>query len=163
MNDPLHATAIALAVDSDGPLAGVLILGAPGVGKSSLALGAIEACPYGRTAIVADDAVLLAPKGERLVARPPAPIAGLIEVRGFGPAPVRAEPQIALVFAVDLDAAPERVADPRDFRPVSEAATLPLYPFRWRGDEALAPHRLRIVARSVLSGQTRRGKQDGSP
>jgi HPr kinase/phosphorylase len=163
MSEPLHATAIALAVDPDGPLAGVLILGSSGSGKSSLALAAIEACPFRRTAIVADDVVILEAQGERLIARCPTPIAGLIEARGVGPAPVRSLPEILLLFAVDLDAAPARMPEPGSLQPVSEAATLPLYPFAWRGAEALSAAKLRIVARSVLSGQTGRGKQDDTP
>lgn len=163
MSDPLHATALALGVDADGPLAGVLIFGKSGSGKSSLALAAIEACPWRRTAIVADDAVVLKAQGKRLFARAPGPIAGLVEARGFGPAPVRSVPEILLLFAVDLDAAPARMPEVSVLQPVSEAATLPLYPFVWRGAEALAAAKLRIVARSVLSGQIGQGKQDGAP
>lgn len=58
----------------------VLIEGAPGSGKSSLALALID-----RGAIlVGDDGVVLEDRGERLWAAPPPNIAGLIEVRNVG-------------------------------------------------------------------------------
>lgn len=151
--DPIHATAIAIAIDSDGPLAGALILGDPGAGKSSLALAAIDACPFQRTVLIADDAVLVEATGAGLLARAPPRIAGLIEVRGFGPLPVRHAATATLHFAVDLGAQSGRIAEQRQMRPVSDAATLPLYPFWWSGAESTAAARLRIVARSIICGK----------
>ena len=66
--------------------AGVLIRGESGAGKSSLALGLIEAAPahglFG--ALVADDRVRITCAHGRLVARPHPAIAGRIELRGLG-------------------------------------------------------------------------------
>lgn len=61
---------------------GVLVLGAPGSGKSSLLLALIED-PRQDAILVADDRVILA-SGVDLVARAPDTLAGLMEVRGVG-------------------------------------------------------------------------------
>ena len=58
----------------------VLIRGAPGSGKSSLALGLID---RGAT-LIGDDGVTLDVQGDTLFAAPPPNIAGLLEVRGVG-------------------------------------------------------------------------------
>jgi HPr kinase/phosphorylase len=69
---------------------GILILGAPGSGKSDLALRLIDqpgrgTGPETMTArLVADDQVVITRRGARLFAAPPARLAGLIEVRGIG-------------------------------------------------------------------------------
>jgi HPr kinase/phosphorylase len=68
----LHAS----CVDLSGT--GVVLVGASG--KSDLALRLID----GGARLVADDRVMIERRGDRLVARPPDAIAGLIEVRGLG-------------------------------------------------------------------------------
>lgn len=159
----IHAVAIAVAVDADGPLAGALILGPSGAGKSSLALSIIEACPFQRTALVADDAVLIEADNAFLRARSPDRIKGLIEIRGYGPAPVRTAPAIHLIAAIDLGGAAERAPAPKEFRPLGNALGLPLYPFFWRGGEATAAHRLRRMIVSILDGQMPQRTQDSAP
>ncbi|MDZ7628660.1 MAG: hypothetical protein U5J99_09710 [Parvularculaceae bacterium] len=162
MNAPpgarVHATAIALAVDPDGPLAGVLLLGPSGAGKSSLALCAIEGCPFRRTALIADDQVLISAAG---AATAPDRVRGLIEVRGLGPAPVRTAGGAVLAAAFDLGAASERVASP-EWREIATGLLLPVYPFRWTGAESSAAHRLRVTVRQVLCGQIGEEPQDKS-
>jgi HPr kinase/phosphorylase len=155
----LHATAIALAVDADGPLAGVLLLGPSGAGKSSVALIAIETCPFHRTALVADDQVQIGPGG---VASAPAALRGLIEVRGHGPARIRFVDKAVLIAAADLGAASERAPSPQA-REVAPSVRLPLYPFLWKSAEATAAHRLRVIVRQVLCGQTGEDPQDVRP
>lgn len=59
---------------------GVLIEGAPGSGKSSLALALIDR----GAVLVGDDAIELSSRGERLWAHPPPNIAGMLEIRGVG-------------------------------------------------------------------------------
>lgn len=158
-----HATAAAIAVDADGPLAGVLILGGAGAGKSALALSLIETCPFRRTALVADDAVLVEAVGGRLVARAPEAIAGLIEVRGFGPVKARTIASVSLALAVDLDAPTERVPAPGRFDAGATGEAIALYPFLWNGAEATAPHRLRRMIATILGGQNPQRTQDRDP
>lgn len=74
------ATVHASAVQVEGR--GVLIRGASGSGKSSLALALLFGSPP--AALIADDRVVLAVASGRLIASAPAELAGLIEVRGFG-------------------------------------------------------------------------------
>jgi HPr kinase/phosphorylase len=90
----LHATAIAV----DGR--GLLIIGASGAGKSSLALGLIGLGAL----LVSDDQTLVCADGDALrLSCPVAALRGVIEVRGMGlvRAPVAADAALALV--VDLD------------------------------------------------------------
>lgn len=155
----LHATAIALAVDADGPLAGVLILGPSGVGKSSLALTTIESCPCRRTALIADDQVLIDASG---AASAPKALQDLIEVRGFGPVRMRTAARARLILAVDLGMETERVPSPQ-WREVAPSVAVPHYPFRWTGAEAAAAHRLRVMVRQVLCGQIGEETQDNRP
>ena len=93
MGPPLHATAVALT-----PGAGVLILGPAGAGKSGLALRLMA---FGAR-LVADDRVLLAVEEGALIARAPAPIAGLIEARGAGILRAETLAQARIVLAVDM-------------------------------------------------------------
>lgn len=71
----MHATAV--VVNN----CGILLTGKSGSGKSDLALRLIETK---NAVLVADDAVLLEKKGQKLYARPAENIAGLLEVRGVG-------------------------------------------------------------------------------
>jgi len=77
----------------------VLIEGAPGSGKSSLALALIDR----GAVLVGDDGVLIEPRGDRLFARPHPNTRGLIEVRNVGllPFPVCEEAPVALVIVLD--------------------------------------------------------------
>jgi len=81
---------------------GVLIEGAPGTGKSSLALALIDR----GAVLVGDDGVLVETGVGRVVASPHPNIAGKLEVRGVGiiDLPVAAAVPIALVIHLDEDA-----------------------------------------------------------
>lgn len=80
---------------------GLLIEGAPGSGKSSLALALID---RGAT-LVGDDGVLLELRQGRLWALPPPNIAGLIEIRNVGLVTLPAAPApLALAVRLDADA-----------------------------------------------------------
>lgn len=133
----LHATCIAI----DG--AGLLLRGPSGAGKSDLALRLID----GGALLVADDQVLLAAEGGRLIARAPAALAGLLEVRGLGILPVPAAAQAPLALVADLVSAEavERLPEPR--RAVIAGIPLPailLNPF-----EPSAPAKLRLAVRAL--------------
>ena len=96
----------------------VLICGAAGSGKSRLALAIIEAAqsgllPFAR--LVGDDRVHLEPCRGRLLVRPAAALAGLIEVRGLGIRRLAHEPRAVVGLVVDLAAQDaERLPAPGD-------------------------------------------------
>ncbi|MEL6360660.1 MAG: hypothetical protein AAFR21_06200 [Pseudomonadota bacterium] len=98
----LHGTAIAIAVDPDGPLLGALLRGPSGAGKSSLASSIIEQCPWRRSRLVADDQVEMVVGNGRWIARPPAVLAGQIELFGYGPKPIRSVGEIEIRLVFDL-------------------------------------------------------------
>jgi HPr kinase/phosphorylase len=93
-------------LDFDGT--GVLILGAPGSGKSDLALRLLDQPGLGvngrpkSAALVADDQVILAVDAGRLLARPPPALRGLLEIRGLGIIELPCQPQAALGLVVTL-------------------------------------------------------------
>ncbi|MCW1427892.1 HPr kinase/phosphorylase [Novosphingobium sp. JCM 18896] len=100
---PHQATCVAI----DGRA--VLIEGAPGTGKSSLALALIDR----GAVLVGDDGVMLEARKGRLVAMPHPNTRGLIEVRNLGllHEPVCDEAPVALVLVLD-PAAPRFVEHP---------------------------------------------------
>ncbi len=150
-NDLIHGVAVGVAIDPDGPLVGALLLGASGAGKSALALALIENCRWARTALIADDAVYVSAFKGALWARAPARIKGLLEIRGFGPVPVRTTSKCALTAGFDLSRAPERLPEP-PLRAISgQAVKLPVWPFLGTVDGAA---RVRLILRSILGGQT---------
>lgn len=96
-----QATCVVIAGASG--LRAVLIEGAPGSGKSSLALALIDRGAQ----LLGDDGVMLIAAGDRLLARPHPNTRGLIEVRNLGllDFPVCDEAPVALVLRLD-EAAP---------------------------------------------------------
>ena len=96
--DHFHASAV--LVDDRG----VLVTGPSGSGKTSLCLALVAQCRIEGVAgrLVADDQVLLSAANGRLIATAPEPIAGLLELRGFGPAPLRTEPRMVVDLLVRL-------------------------------------------------------------
>ena len=92
----VQATCIALRIDDD--LVGVLLRGAPGTGKSDLALRLIDQGAL----LLADDLVELEAKAGRLLASPPETIRGRMEVRGLGIATFPWVEEVPLGLIVDL-------------------------------------------------------------
>jgi HPr kinase/phosphorylase len=123
----VHASCVVLAraAPSFGARhdSGVLIIGKSGAGKSDLALRLIE-----RGAIlVSDDRTELLLIGGSLIARAPANIRGLIEVRGVGIVAVPFAPKARVALAVSLDGSKSRLPQREDYKaPWDLSAPLPL-------------------------------------
>jgi len=101
-----------IARRQNGLWRGALIEGPSGIGKSDLALRALDA----GFRLVADDRVAVFAAGGHLYGKAPEALAGLIEVRGLGVIDAGALPfcQVALVVrCVGDPAAVERLPDPR--------------------------------------------------
>jgi HPr kinase/phosphorylase len=94
MTEPLllHATAIAIEGQA------VLLCGASGAGKSDLGLRLIDA----GARLIADDQSELFRRGDRVIVRAPAAIAGLLEVRGIGIFQLGALAEAPVALLVDL-------------------------------------------------------------
>ena len=141
VHEQVHATCVAIGG------AGVLLRGPSGAGKSDLALRLIDGGGPDGPRLVADDRVDLTLRDGRIWAQAPAPLKGLLEVRGIGIMPMKhlAEAPIALVC--DL------VAPPLVERLPEETAT-PLFdvdvPFiRLAPFEASAPAKIRLALRRL--------------
>jgi HPr kinase/phosphorylase len=93
----------------------VLLRGPSGSGKSDLALRLIDQ----GAVLEADDRVLLARDGDRLIASPPGILAGLLEVRGLGILKFPHRPQAPVGLVVDL-------AEPSLVERLPESATVDL-------------------------------------
>jgi HPr kinase/phosphorylase len=142
---PSHIQIHASCVELGGT--GVLLLGEPGSGKSDLALRLIDA----GARLVADDRTELRRDGVRLVASPPATIAGRMEVRGVGIVPLAHVAECVVGLAVDLVAS-ERVerlpnAQNRTWLGI-DVPLLALAPF-----EASAPAKIRLAVREAARGR----------
>ena len=136
----VHASCVALQGR------GVLLRGAPGTGKSDLALRLIEE----GARLVADDKVALTSSGGRLLAAPPAQIAGLLEVRGIGIVSMAYTAQCPVDLVVDL-VAPDVVER------MPETATVDVSGHRVRRValapfEASAPAKVRLALDAAAQG-----------
>lgn len=102
----IHASAVLVGARA------VLIRGPSGSGKSRLALELIAAARSGSlrfARLVGDDRVHIEAAHGRLVVRPAAALAGLIEVRGLGIRKLPYEPSAVVGLVVDLAAETERL------------------------------------------------------
>lgn len=89
----IHATCVSIGD------AGVLLCGAPGSGKSDLALRLIDGGGF----LIADDQVRLTRQGQHVVAQTPPALDGLLEVRGLGIVRAPSRPHTTLALIVDLE------------------------------------------------------------
>jgi HPr kinase/phosphorylase len=111
VNEPptIHASAVLAGARA------ILIRGPVGSGKSRLVLNLIQAASIGLLSfarLVADDRVHVEATHNRLIARPPAALAGLLEVRGLGIQQLQYEPMAVVSWVVDLDVTtPMRMPD----------------------------------------------------
>jgi HPr kinase/phosphorylase len=97
----IHASAVLVGARA------VLIRGPAGCGKSRLALALLDAAAQGLVRfarLVTDDRAELEPRHGRLLVRAPAPIRGLIEIRGLGVRRLPFEPLAVVGLVVDLGA-----------------------------------------------------------
>ena len=97
-----HGTCVAV----DGR--GLLILGPSGAGKSALALRLLSL----GAVLVADDRTELLVENDRLIARCPAPLRGLIEARGLGILHAPTVEMTAIALVVDLGQTEEQRLPP---------------------------------------------------
>ena len=142
MNDPFllqHATAVAI----DGRA--VLLRGPSGYGKSDLALRLIDA----GARLIADDQSELWRRGEEIIVRSPAAIAGLLEVRGIGIMRLDALSEAPVALIVDLVApeALERLPE----RQTAQVLGLTLPLIRVAPFEASAAAKLRLALRAFTA------------
>ena len=141
--EQIHAT----CVDVEG--VGVLFLGAPGNGKSDLALRLID----GGARLVADDRVDLTLEDGCVIASAPPKLAGRIEVRGIGILEIKALKKSPVGLAVDLVHPDhvERVPEPATIDLLGVlVALVRLAPF-----EASAPAKVRAALKAAARNQPR--------
>ena len=138
MSDPVHATAVIFGAT------GVLICGASGAGKSSLALSLIE--EGGR--LIGDDRLMLSACNGRLVATALDAIAGQIELRGRGIINVPHEHGAVIGLVVDLveEEGLDRMPEPHQLTTTLLGIALPRQPVAGRSAGALRLVHAAIVA-----------------
>jgi len=153
----IHATAVMLSDPRLGDWA-VLLRGPTGAGKSDLALRLID---RGAT-LISDDQTALRADAGRLLAAPPAAIAGKLEVRGLGIAdlPHRADVPVALVADLRPAAEIDRLPEPASER----LAGIAIRRVDLDPSGVSAPEKLRLALRQAASRIMRApdGHADGS-
>ena len=142
----LHGTCVALES------VGCLLLGPPGSGKSDLALRLIM--DHGAR-LVADDQVAVERRAAGLIASVPAPLAGLIEVRGLGIVRLAHRTRAPLGLAVVL-VPPDEIERLPEAEEGVEYLGVALPLLRVTPFEASAPHKVRLAARLRKSSIRRR-------
>ncbi len=119
----IHASAVLIGARA------ILIRGPTGSGKSRLVLKLLQTVPHslpGFVRLLADDRVCLEAAHGRLIARTPAPIAGLLEVRGIGIRRLPHESMAVVSLVVDLDCTKsERMPEIPSTQTVIEGVRLP--------------------------------------
>jgi serine kinase of HPr protein (carbohydrate metabolism regulator) len=133
----IHASCVAI----DG--AAVLLCGPSGSGKSDLALRLID----GGAELVADDQVTLTAEDGRLIARAPATLAGLLEVRGIGIVPFDALDSAPVALVVDL--APAEAVERMPEADYCELAGLSVRRLTLNAFEASAAAKVRVGLREA--------------
>jgi serine kinase of HPr protein (carbohydrate metabolism regulator) len=108
-SETLHASCVAI----DGRA--VLIEGRSGSGKSDLALRLIDR----GARLVSDDYTVLVRERDRLLAQPPATIAGKIEVRGIGIVDMPHGERVPVALVVCLSEQVERMPDEGEIRTIA--------------------------------------------
>lgn len=130
---------------------GVLLRGCSGAGKSDLALRLIN----DGARLVADDYAEVVDGGAHPIARAPAAIAGLLEVRGVGVLRMAAAASAALVACVDLVAPDQVVRTPSAETTAVGTGRWQLPLFRLTPFEASAVAKVRLAVRLCTGGVTK--------
>ena len=143
-----HGTAIALAGRA------VLIRGAPGSGKSDLALRCLAVAPTALipspVTLIADDRVDIRRHGEVLRVEAPETIRGKLEVRGVGIVEVPVSASAELVLVADLTT-PDKIERMPDPPPHTEIMGIRLPLIHLAPFEASAPVKLLLTLRKTFS------------
>jgi HPr kinase/phosphorylase len=133
----IHASAVLVGARA------VLIRGPSGSGKSRLVWALVEAARLGQlrfARLVGDDRVHLENAHGRLLVRPAAELAGLLEIHGLGIARLPYEPVAVLGWIVDLAATDaERLPAPESRVTIIDGVRLPRLPV------AAQPHPVPIL------------------
>ncbi|MCI5043522.1 MAG: hypothetical protein MRY72_02395 [Aquisalinus sp.] len=159
LGELVEGTGVAVAVDPDGPLAGVLLRGLSGAGKSDLALRLIEQCPWRRTCLVADDLVIVGGEGDRLAMRHPGSLAGKMEARGFGIIRVPFIESSALYLVAEPGGPSGRLPEFREEQLIASAkAKIPVSFCAFL--EPSAPAKIRHILRAFLARHFDSQRQD---
>lgn len=131
----IHASAVLVGARA------ILIRGPSGSGKSRLALALLQAAERGAlrfARLVADDRVQVEPVHGRLLVRPAAALAGMLEVRGLGIRRFPHEPVAAVGMVADLGLpAADRLPAPANHQAEIAGIALPRLAVA-DGDDALA-------------------------
>lgn len=115
----IHASAVLVGARA------VLIRGPSGSGKSQLTLALLQSSPpFPFVRLVADDRTIVEAAHGRLLVRPPANLAGLIEVRGLGIQTVPYEAAAVAFLVVGLAAEAARLPAPQEQTTIIEGVSL---------------------------------------
>lgn len=136
-SETLHASCVAI----DGRA--VLIEGRSGSGKSDLALRLIDR----GARLVSDDYTVLVRERDRVLAQPPATIAGRIEVRGIGIVDMPHVEHVPAALVVRLADQVERMPEEGDMRTIAGVA-VPMVALN--GHEASAPIKVALALARVV-------------
>lgn len=135
----VHGSCVALGEGA------VLLRGAPGAGKSDLALRFLSLFAREGAALVADDQVRLRQEKKHIIALPPERIAGLIEVRGVGIVQSAHLASARLVLIADLVSREDVARLPDSPRPREEVLGIGVPVTRIAPFEASAPVKLKLA------------------
>lgn len=132
---------------------GVLLLGPSHAGKSDLALRLLD----GGAQLLADDRCELFVRGGKLHARPPRPIAGLLELRGIGIIRVAHIQSAAIAMTVRLGRKRQpRLPEPEFYAaPKALSGMQPVPQIMVNGAEPSAPARIRAALDAFARGAFR--------
>lgn len=136
-SETLHASCVAIGGR------GVLIEGPSGSGKSDLTLRLIDR----GAVLISDDYTHLRRDGDRLIASPPANIAGRIEVRGIGIVSMPNLESCPIALLVGLGTVVERLPEPAPRR----IAGIDIPFVALDAHESSAPIKVELALRAVMA------------